>query len=252
MARSPYRFYSPQKLPSTPGETIDLPVGESHHLAQVLRLRAQAEVVVFDSRGAAWLAEVTRADPRGAKLRMIEKIEAGEGSAPPRPRLHLAVSLLKPRATDWMIEKLCELDVATLQPLLCKRTVVRPKVESAPEPPARWQRIALAAAKQSGRNQPMAFYPVTPLGAWLQRERPPALRCFAHATRDATPLGEWLGGRAGLGLPVQVAVGPEGGFTAGEVELFIAAGILPVSLGPLVMRAETAAITIAAACRVMI
>lgn len=211
-------------------------------------------VSVFDGKGEEWLAKVGEKQGEKVVLVPIQQVHSAkeevEGNR--RARLHVAVSLLKRHAMDWMIEKLCELDVASLQPLICKRTVAQASSLRSIDPPARWERIALAAAKQSGRNVPMAFAPITPLNVWLERERPPTLNCFAHQSPDALGLGEWLGGRAGMGLPVQVAVGPEGGWTPGEVEMFLRAGFMAVSLGPLVLRAETAALTVAAACRVML
>ncbi|MBI1784542.1 16S rRNA (uracil(1498)-N(3))-methyltransferase [Candidatus Sumerlaeota bacterium] len=253
MSRAPYRFYYPGQMGPIAGEEILLPAGESHHLLHVLRLKPEAEVAVFDSRGELWMAALVRSEGTRALLRLAAPLEtAAEKTGAGTSRLHVAVSLLKHRAMDWMIEKLCELDVASLQPLICKRTIVAPGEGKSLDPPSRWERIALAAAKQSGRNVPMSFYPITPFNAWLQRERPPALRCFAQSCPEAVGLGEWLGGRAGMGLPVEVAIGPEGGWTPGEVEAFQKAGYTAVALGPLVLRAETAAMTVAAACRVML
>lgn len=265
MARSPYRFFCPAiagdadvMRPSDdpeplPERLVELPEGESHHLQRVLRLKRGDAVSVFDGKGNAWLARVEA--PRGGRawVALIDRIAEAQSGQAPSSRVHVAASLLKRDAMDWMIEKLCELDVASLQPLVAKRTAALPsKSGDGVAPPPRWEKIALAAAKQSGRNIPMGFGPITPLAAWLARERPPTLCCFAHQDEAAVPLGEWLGGRAGMGLPVQVAVGPEGGWTQAEVELFKKAGFTAVSLGPLVLRAETAAITVAAACRVML
>lgn len=256
MSRTPHRFHHPSPISAALGETIDLPSEESHHLLRVMRLRSGAEVIVFDSTGRAWNATVAEPDAESpkdiARVTLTSEIAPQNPEAHAAPRLHVAVSLLKPRAMDWMIEKLCELDVESLHPLLCDRTVVRPKGDEANTPPERWDRIALAAAKQSGRNVPMAFHSITPLREWLTHEKPRMLTCFAHAAPDAVGLGEWLSARAGMGLSVQVAIGPEGGWTPAEVELFRASGYQAVNLGPFILRAETAALTVAAACRVML
>lgn len=248
MARAPHRFFFPGVLGNEPGETIALPEGESHHILNVLRLKKGQKVSVFDHRGHAWIGKLEEKDGRAARVTLVEPEPAREEAT---SRLMIAVALLKRRAMDWMIEKLSELDVASVQPLISERTVAKAE-ETSDAPPARWERIALAAAKQAGRNVPMDFYPVTPLADWLRRERPPALLCFAHKGEGSVGLGEWLAGRAGMGLPVLVAVGPEGGWTPDEVEAFKQAGFQAVSLGPLVLRAETAAVTVAAACRVML
>ena len=249
MPRPPYRFYYPGKLTGSPGSTIELPEGESHHLRTVLRLDEGSAVSIFDSRGDCWDGVIAA---RGGKLATVELLRPVESAPTASSRLLMSVSLLKRRAMDWMIEKLSELDVVSLQPLVSRRSVAAAPKSKDLRPPERWERLARAAAKQSGRNMPMSFYPITPLTAWLQRERPRVLSCFAHNGPGAVGLGDWLGDRAGMNLPVLVAVGPEGGWTPGEVEAFKRAGFTAVNLGPLVLRAETAAVTVAAACRVML
>lgn len=249
MTRAPYRFYFPGLLIEAADGSISLPEGESHHLLNVLRLREGEPVAVFDHRGDLWEGTYSGRDGKLARIALAQALPAAIHQG---PRLLLAVSLLKRRAMDWMIEKLSELDVDSLQPLVSRRTVAHLPEAASAHPPARWERIALAAAKQAGRTVPMNFYPVTPLATWLARERPPVLTCFAHQGAGSIGLGEWLAGRAGMGLPVMVAVGPEGGWTSGEVEAFEKAGFRAVNLGPLVLRAETAAVTVAAACRVML
>jgi 16S rRNA (uracil1498-N3)-methyltransferase len=250
MTRSPFRFYYPAALPDEPGAVVELPEGESHHVLRVLRLKPGTPVTVFDKDGRQWSAEVAgRGEGEAARLTLIEAEAAPQAEG---PEVSVAAALLKRRAMDWMIEKLSELNVASLQPLITERTVVEAPESSEGGAPARWERIALAAAKQCGRATPLGFAAPTPLTDWLKRERPRVLACFAHAGPGSTPLGVWLGDRAGMGLPVVVAVGPEGGWTPGEVEAFQAAGFSAVSLGPHVLRAETAALTVAAACRVML
>lgn len=261
MSRSPYRFYYPAAIGGQAGQVVDLPEGESHHLLRVLRLKPGAAVTVFDKDGRQWAARVEgrvegapAAGAEGAptEIAQVILVEPETSPAIDGPEVSIAAALLKRRAMDWMIEKLSELSVSTLQPLVTRRTVVEPPRAAEGRAPVRWERLAVAAAKQCGRPVPLAFSHPTPLAAWLRRERPRVLACFAHGGDGSEPLGQWLGDRAGMGLPVVVAVGPEGGWTPGEVEAFKAAGFSGVSLGPLVLRAETAALTVAAACRVML
>ena len=250
MARSPHRFYFPGTLDPDAAPVVTLPPGESRHLLRVLRIERGATVSLFDSRGAAWLGEVEAREGDLVRIALRRRIEIAR--EPRNSRLLMAVSLLKRRAMDSMIEKLCELDVDSLQPLVTRRTVASPPKSEVDHAPPRWERIALAAAKQAGRNVPMTFSPVTPLNSWLRRERPRVVSCVAHGGPGTIAMGEWLNARAGMGLPVLVAVGPEGGWTSGEIKAFKDAGFTAVSLGPLVLRAETAAITVAAACRIML
>lgn len=254
MTRAPYRFYYPGKFSDAEGGVITLPEGESHHLLHVLRLGHGAVVNVFDHLGTLRSAEVggRGAGKSAGKLAQLVLGEELATAQSDRPRLTMAVSMTKRRAMDLTIEKLSELDVASVQPLVSRRSIAAAEGSIGKPPPDRWSRIALAAAKQAGRNIPMNFYPVTALGTWLKRERPRALACFCHAGPESTDLGPWLADRAGMNLPLLVAVGPEGGWTPGEVKAFRAAGFQAVGLGPLVLRAETAAITFAAACRIML
>jgi 16S rRNA (uracil1498-N3)-methyltransferase len=250
MTRSPYRFFYPGAFGVGAGETVELPEGESHHLLRVLRLKPGAVVTVFDKDGRQWSATVA-----AGSAEQTARVTLLEAEAEPRtegPEVSIAAALLKRRAMDWMIEKLSELSVSALQPLITERTVVEPPEAGEGDAPERWQRLALAAAKQSGRATPLSFAHPTSLRDWLRRERPRMLACFAHGGPESEPLGQWLGDRAGMGLPVVAAVGPEGGWTPAEVEAFLEAGFSAVSLGPLVLRAETAALTVAAACRVML
>lgn len=249
--RAPHRFYFPGHIdPLHPPASLELPASESHHLLRVLRVKPGSQVDLFDASGGAWSGEVMPPEPGSdrARIRLVYELplEPADTAA-----VNMAVSVLKRRAMDLLLEKLSELGVDTLQPLICARTVAHPDAPPDAETPERWDRLVVAAAKQSGRTRPLVTTPPTKLMDWLGRARPPAHSAFAHFGVDAQPIGAWLREREGSNVPLWVVIGPEGGWTPDEVDAFILAGFTPVSLGRLTLRAETAAIAAAAACQLI-
>lgn len=245
--RPPHRFYYPGRLRPAEEPLVALSPEESRHLLRVLRLTVGDLIDLFDSEGAAWRAELAEAGREGtACVRLLEPIAL---TAEAGPQINLAVSVLKRSPMDWMVEKLSELGVAALQPLLASRSIGQGDIKPYSEPPERWTRLAVAAAKQCGRNRPLELLPPTPLKDWLARERATAHLFYAHgAALGACTLGQALQERSGDGLPVWVTIGPEGGWTPAEQEAFEAASFRPVLLGRWTLRAETAAMAAAAAC----
>jgi 16S rRNA (uracil1498-N3)-methyltransferase len=239
------RFYYPGHIhAATPG--VALPPDESHHLLRVLRLGQGAQIDVFDAGGRGYFAEVVDAADGVARVRLLGVHEFVQESG---VQLNVAVAILKRRAMDWMIEKLSELGVDIVQPLLTARCIALADIRPDEDPPPRWERLAISAAKQCGRNRPLSVLSPTRLDAWLRRSRPPAHTVFAHFDPEAPLLGEWLRQREGATLTRWIAIGPEGGWTVAETEAFRLAGFNPVRLGGLILRAETAAIAAAAVCR---
>ncbi len=221
------RFYV--NCPLGPGP-IDLAGPEAHHLAAVCRLRPGDRVYLFNGDGRQYPAEVTAAGKRRVALRVLGTEE------PPRElgfRLEVAVPLPKGDRAQFLVEKLTELGVTTLVPLRTARSVVHPRE-------ARLQRYVIEASKQCGRNVLMDVAPLADWETYCVRGDLPARRLLAH------PGGEAWG--AAAGGDCAVAVGPEGGFTDAEVEGARAAGWRVVGLGPRILRVETAALVLAAAC----
>jgi len=139
---------------------------------------------------------------------------------------------------DWLVEKATELGVAAIQPLLTERAVLRPQGERAIRKRAHWEAIAVAACEQCGRNRIPRIHEVAALDAWLGEARSVAGPKFVLSFRSgAVPLGE----AAGAGAAVVLA-GPEGGLTAAEEDAALAAGFRAATLGPRVLRVETAAL----------
>ena len=247
--RAPHRFYFAGQLSSSRSGDLTLAEGESHHLLHALRLRPGSLIDLFDASGCAWSARVVGERNGLASVELIERLESDTSTQ--KPQLNMAVAVLKRRAMDWMIEKLSELDVESLQPVISARCVAMPTREAEPDAPGRWDRLAIAAAKQCGRARPMTILTPAPLDQWLTRQRPPAHTVYAQSDSSSRKLGQWMVERISVDLPLWIAIGPEGGWTPEEQNAFELAGFKPVSLGSLTLRAETAALSAAAACRLM-
>ena len=248
MSRAPHRFYYGGQLRREEARVVELSPEESHHLLRVLRLGAGAGVDLFDASGNAFAGVVEPPAGELARVRLIGPIEREGVLGPP---LNIAVTMIKRRGMDLLIEKLSELGVDSIQPLLSERGVVEPDTGPEGSPPERWVRLAIAAAKQCGRARPLAILPPEPVLDWLERGRPPAHTAYADLNPKARPIAQWLAERSGAPLPMWIAIGPEGGWTERERIAFEHAGFLPVRLLGLVLRAETAALAAAAACRML-
>jgi 16S rRNA (uracil1498-N3)-methyltransferase len=207
---------------------------EARHLARVLRARVGDAVTVFAGSGVEWPARVSSIGRDQVAVEVGPPREDPPAAGPP---LTLAVALPKGERQKWLVEKLTELGVARLVPLVTERGVA----EATPATAARLLRTVLEACKQCGRNTLLDIgMPATP--ADLLAELPTGTR-MVLADPHGGPLEPHDGG---LPPAVVALVGPEGGFTADERAAAIAAGCRPVSLGRHVLRVETAAIAVAA------
>ena len=224
-------FYAP---PGNIGDGSLFIEGEEFaHLTHVMRKKAGDVIGVVDGTGNRFEAEIAEIRRRTAYCRIrSHSLRPGE----PPIRLHLGVGILKNSARfDYLVEKATELGVACVTPLLTERTIPRhAKTE-------RWQKLALAAMKQSGRSVLPPIFGLTPFPDFLSGHPPGSLTLIAHTEEPRMTLP----GR-GDGTDVVVCVGPEGGFTEEEVKKATDAGFRAVSLGPLRLRTETAALAAAA------
>lgn len=224
------RFYCPVPLAS--GQSLDLPAGAARH-AQVLRLQPGARITLFNGEGGEFDAAIEEMGRRDVRVQ-IGAHDAVEREA--RHRITLAVGIPANERMDWLVEKATELGAAVIQPLLTERTVLRLAGERAAKRLAHWQGIAIAACEQCGRNRVPVIHPVADFAQWLRQ--PPAAhdeaRLMLALCADAHALLE------APAQAVTVLSGPEGGLSAAEEEAALRAGFRPVTLGPRVLRAETA------------
>jgi 16S rRNA (uracil1498-N3)-methyltransferase len=223
------RFYCP--MPLAAGAPLELPTGTARHV-QVLRLQPGAGITLFNGDGGEFEAVVEhmgRSDVRVQVLRHLADEREMER------QVHLAVGMPANERMDWLVEKASELGAASIQPLLAERSVLKPTGERAEKKRAHWQAIAIAACEQCGRNRVPQVHPVMAFAAWLPHARPGARWLLTlTAGAAAMPIA------ADAGAALTVLSGPEGGLTASEEARALAGGFKPVSLGPRVLRAETA------------
>lgn len=235
------------RLNSTPQHDtcVTLSATQAHYVARVLRLRVGDTIAAFDGTGHEWCLRLIRVSGKRVEAEIIAAQLANTTALTP---VILGQALPKSAKMDLIVEKCSELGLTTLVPLYTERTVVRETPERLPARVARWQRIAEAAAKQCGRH------------TLLDVQAPQSLADFCrHSPMLAAKILCWEGERQGgirqILEPLRdagsyvVLIGPEGGWTGAEVELARTHGFVPVSLGPRVLRTETAAIAITSLIR---
>lgn len=229
------RFHFPDRLPA--GGEVALPEALAHHALRVLRLRDGEAVVLFDGGGGEVEARLT---VRGkAVFAQLGDARALERESP--LRIVLVQALAAGDKMDWVVQKAVELGVHAIQPVQAERSVLRLAGERADKRVAHWQQVAVAACEQCGRNRVPEIRALQPLAHWL------------GAHRDALNYVLAPGGARGFADEpepkdgVQLLVGPEGGWSEGEMAAFDAAGCRRVRLGPRVLRTETAGLAAVAA-----
>ena len=217
--------------PLAPGGTVELGRDQANYLGNVMRLGEGAELLVFDGISGEWLARIAGA----GKKRMALQIERRTREAEQVPDVWLAFAPVKRAQTDWMIEKATELGAARLIPVITQRTIVeRVKLE-------RLQSIAIEAAEQCGRTTLPEIAEPVPLPNLLELGDGRTLY-FADENGGETAASAFAPG------PATILTGPEGGFSEDERALVRAApGAVAISLGPRILRAETAALAALAA-----
>jgi 16S rRNA (uracil1498-N3)-methyltransferase len=226
------------ELPLHEGASLALPAGPARH-AQVLRLQPGDALTLFDGRGGEWAAEVEQMGRSAVQVRVVAHTPVDRELA---CAVTLALGMPANERMDTLVEKACELGVAAIQPLVCERSVLRLQGERADKKVAHWQGVAVGACEQSGRTRLPTIAPVRSLAAWLA-----ALPPTDAAARLLLCLGDALPLPAPASLRSVVALsGPEGGLTRHEEDAARARGFAPVSLGPRVLRADTAPLALLA------
>lgn len=231
------RFFCP--TPLTTGTALALPAGAARHV-QVLRLQPGDAITLFNGQapGGEFEATVTHMG------RSDVQVEVGPHRSTEREpvrHVHLAVGMPANDRMDWLVEKATELGVASLQPLMSERSVLRLAGDRADKKVAHWQSVAVAACEQCGGNRVPMIHPMQSLAGWLKAlpASESTQRMLLSLAAGSTPLHT----HATAALPTLCFLsGPEGGLSPAEEAAAIAAGFAPVSLGPRVLRSETAAL----------
>jgi 16S rRNA (uracil1498-N3)-methyltransferase len=235
------RFHA--DLPFSARLETALPEGATRHV-QVLRLQPGEHIILFDGRGQEWSAEILSMGRRDVQVRMLE---ARSNTADPLRPVTLAAVMPAGDRFDWLVEKATELGVSTIQPLMSERSVLRLSGDRAERKVQHWQGVAIAAAEQCGRAHVPVIAPVEALRSWLQ-DTPATTDTFKWllSLGESRPLSERLADLACPPLSTALCMlsGPEGGLTAAEEAAARSAGFLATSLGPRVLRAETAPLAV--------
>jgi 16S rRNA (uracil1498-N3)-methyltransferase len=215
------------RAPLREGATVALDAARANYLGNVMRLGEGSEVLLFDGASGEWLARITEA----AKKRMV--LTVGQQTHGPEtiPDIWLAFAPVKRTQTDWLVEKATELGAARLLPVITQRTIVdRVKLE-------RLESIAIEAAEQCGRTRLPEIDEPVKLATFLHHRDPARTLYFADENGGEPPASAMTPG------PAMILIGPEGGFTDEERAAVRAApNSIAVSLGPRILRAETAAL----------
>ena len=232
------RFYCP--VPMATGDALSLPAGAARHV-QVLRLQPGDGITLFNgnaSPGGEFEATVTRMGRSDVdvKIGIYYAIEREAARA-----VHLAVGMPANDRMDWLVEKASELGVASIQPLITERSVLRLFGERADKKQAHWQSIAVAACEQCGRNRVPLVHAMVGLAPWL-KGRSEGQRYLLSLRAGSHPIQHSPEASQPGPSSVTFLSGPEGGLTEAEESAALASGFMAVSLGPRVLRAETAAL----------
>jgi 16S rRNA (uracil1498-N3)-methyltransferase len=230
--------YNPLMLPRFLADAVDvgastarLSQDEAHHLTHVLRLAAGDEVAVFDGAGREFRARIDRVSKDGADLHLLEEFPA---APEPAVRLTLAQAVIKGEKMDDVVRDATMMGVSSIQPLVTAHTAAHMKAGRAPD---RWQRIAVASAKQCRRAVVPTIGPGVAFDDWLAQDRAEMrlLLVEPSASVEGHPLLTIAGARPAT---ASLIVGPEGGWSTGEIESAVRAGCVPITLGRRTLRAD--------------
>jgi len=222
------RAYLP---PSSWTETPFLEGDEAKHLSQVLRIQSGAAVTVFDGLGNHAQARVLSV----SKQRVDLMLELAESAPTSLPDITLVQAIPKGKNMDWIVQKAVELGVSRIQPLVTRHTIVSPGGDKA----EKWRRTALEACKQCGQFTIPIIEDPLPFAEWLANRPSADLEVIASLADNPRNFRETLKSHPDL-ESITLAIGPEGDFSPEETAAALTAGFVPVTLGDLVLRVETA------------
>ena len=247
-----HRFFIPPELLKETGIDITLPKEQAHQIRNVLRLNIDEQLLLLDNSGGEILAAIAKIGKTRVEVRLIER---RPGKNEPAVRIILCQGLLKSARFEWILEKGTELGVYVFAPILCRRSMAGLE-DAGPSKLQRWQRIIQEAAEQSGRSYLPELLPMRPLMHALNDIPPGALAIMPWEEEHSRTLHDVLTSAGNVGTQfiasktvanthpptIVLFIGPEGGLMAEEVTLAQRHGVQVVTLGSLILRAETAAL----------
>ncbi len=210
---------------------------EWRHCQTVLRLQTGERLTLFDGEGNEYLAEITSTQSKKAQLRILNKTN----TPPPPHSITLVQALPKNKAMDFIIQKATELGVREIIPVQSERSTVRLDSRQADEKIDRWREITIEAAKQCGLNWLPVIRPLHSISQAIGLKSSHPLGLIGSLQPDAQPLWNYLR-QIPEDSKIILMIGPEGDFTPAELASARSAGFLPLSLGPLILRCDTASV----------
>jgi 16S rRNA (uracil1498-N3)-methyltransferase len=229
------RYYAPHL---SDAEACELEGSEFHHLTRVMRAGPGDQITLFDGNGCSAEAQIVELSKSRASLCILNR---RSDAGPVVPNVVLATAIPKSDRFRWLVEKATELGVSRLIPLQTMRSVTEPGSNKLDK----MRTTVIEACKQSGRDRLMTIDAVTDWKSFLRNA--PEIGALVLADPAGAAFADVWQTRLS-DRPVVLLVGPEGGFTEAEVEQAVEAGGRRVSLGPNILRTETAAIALAALC----
>lgn len=212
-----------------------------HHLKDVLRFKPGERAEIFDNRGNVYSVRLESISEKQAEFKVQEK-KSGVNK-PRQIQVTIACAIPKKSKIDDIIDRVTQLGVDRIIPLMSQRVIVRIEPDKGQQRRKRWEKIALSASKQSRRNTVPVVDPVTDFSGLIARSREFDLKLIPNLLGERKTLKEVLTGINPQN--VLVLIGPEGDFTPGEIKSAIKAGFIPVTFGDSVLRVETACLYIA-------
>lgn len=230
-----HRCYLPAADFAAP--TLTLVGEEAHHALRVMRLRTGDECEVFDGAGRAARATILAAGGGALTLGELRPLPP----MPPVAGITLALAIPKGGNMDLIVQKAVELGVKRIIPLVSERTIVRLNAKEAAAKAAKWQRTALEACKQCGVNTLPVVEQAQNYADFLKRTDLPALKLVCAILPESSPMRSVLESARSAGQEEAVLlIGPEGDFSLTEYAAAMENGFAPISLGPIILRVETA------------
>lgn len=224
------RIYHPEPL--QPFAEVALSEDAANHVGRVLRLREGALLQLFCGDNHVYPATIVSASKKHVSVKLDDAIEQNQEST---LEVHLAQGISRGERMDFVLQKSVELGVKSITPLFTERCTVKLNAERLEKKQEQWQRIVISACEQSGRNYVPRVHTPSTLEDWLSQP-PQGTRVILEPTANHSI------GALPATQQVELLIGPEGGFSSGEIERCVQQGCQGVRLGPRILRTETAAL----------
>ncbi len=218
---------------------------QAHHAKNVLRLKVNEEIIIFDAQGSEYKSILEKTLPASLVFSIKSKVKLTRNL--PNIKITVACAIPKGSHMDGIIDKLTQLGAHKIIPLETERVIVKLNKHKKILRQERWKKIALNASQQSQRNNLPVLEPIKGINELLSESESFDLRLIPTLTGERKPLKEVL--EKSKAKNILVIIGPEGDFTPAELNSAKKAGCIPVSLGDLVLRVETAAVAVASFMR---